>query len=93
MDAIGLPEVQRGEYQERQHKSYGCCSESQIRQHHQDGVRDHLVVVAEAEHFVLHPGDDVEIHSAMGHACPEQGHHPDPGCVFNGIDLPAHNPA
>ena len=93
VDAIGLPKVQPGEHQERQNKSYGCRSESQIRQHHQHGVRDHLVVVAEPQHFVLHPGDDVEIHGAMGHAHPEQSHHPDPRCMFVGIDLPAHNPA
>ena len=93
VDAIGLPKVQTGEHQERQNKSYGCCGESQIRQHHQHGVRDHLVVVAEAQHLVLHPGDDVKIHRAMGHAHPEQGHHPDPRCVFIGTDLPAHDAA
>ena len=89
VDAIGLPKVQTGEHQERQNKSHGCCGEPQIRQNHQHGVCDHLVVVAEAQHLVLHPGDDVKIHRAMGHAHPEQGHHPDPGCVFIGADLPA----
>ena len=93
VDAIGLPKVQTGEHQERQNKSHGCCGESQIRQNHQHGVRDHLVVVAEAQHLVLHPGDDVKIHRAMGHAHPEQGHHPDPRCVFIGADLPAHDAA